>query len=74
MNVAQQKWLQESMRMQLEEKLMTKLQSSKVRLIIDLVVDDPQEAKPYTAKEKAEALMTTNPEVKELVKDFGLDV
>ena len=74
MNTAQQQWLQESMRSQLEEKLMRKLQSSKVKLIIDLAVDEPKEAVPYTAKEKAEALMTTNPEVKELIKDFGLDV
>ena len=73
-NVAQQKWLQESMRSQLEEKLMAKIQSSKIRLLIDITEDDPKEAVPYTAKEKAEALMTTNPEVKNLVTDFGLDV
>ena len=73
-NAAQQKWLQESMRTSLEDKLMKKLQSSKIRLIIGLVEDDPKEAVPYTAKEKAEALMSTNPEVKNLVTDFGLDV
>ena len=56
------------------DKLMKKLQSSKIRLIIGLVEDDPKEAVPYTAKEKAEALMSTNPEVKNLVTDFGLDV
>jgi len=73
-NVAQQRWLQESMRSQLEEKLMAKIQSSKIRLLIGITEDDPKEAVPYTAKEKAEALMTTNPEVKNLVTDFGLDV
>jgi hypothetical protein len=50
------------------------LQSSKVKLIIDRAVDEPKAAVASTAMEKAEALMTSNPEVQQLIKDFGRDV
>ena len=47
----------------------------KIYLRVEVLPDDsPQEKKIYMPGEQAEALMAENDEVKNLVKDFELDI
>ena len=72
-NTAQQKWIQDNRLRSLEGNLQKKLRSSKLRLEVGVVPIEEKEVQPYTDQEKATALMGTNGEVQNLIKDFGLE-
>ena len=72
-NTAQQKWIQDNRLRSLEGNLQKKLRSSKLRLEVGVIPVEEKEVQPYTDQEKATALMGTNGEVQNLIKDFGLE-
>ena len=47
--------------------------SSKIRLEVSVIPMEEKEVQPYTDQEKATALMGQNGELRNLVKDFGLE-
>ena len=72
-NEAQRKWIQENRLLSLEGNLQKKTGSSKIRLEVGVIPMEEKEAQPYTDQEKASALMGQNGELRNLVKDFGLE-
>ena len=72
-NLAQQKWMQDKVLRDLENKMVEYLGTGKIKLIVELLPSEEFKPTPYTSKEKAEALMKENPEVKNLVTDLKLD-
>ena len=72
-NEAQQKWIRDNSLHSLEGILQTKTKSSLLRLDVGLIPLEEKEVQPYTDQEKATALMGTNGEVQNLIKDFGLE-
>lgn len=73
MNEGQRKWVEEGVLKELETKLRRNTGSSKVILRVGVIPDEQVEEKPYMPDEQAIELINSNPEVKNLVKDFGLD-
>lgn len=73
LNLAQEKWIREKQLHALEGNLQKKARSSKLRLELEVAPREEQELQPYTDQEKATALMEQNGEVKNMVKDFGLE-
>jgi len=75
MNESQKKWIEEKIHSELEASLRQSTSSSKVKLLIEAPAeDDSSGAVPYTPKEKAQALISENEQVRNLVKDLNLDV
>ena len=74
MNVPQKQWIEDKILREIEGKVIQGVGSTKVRVLVDVTPDEQVEAKPYTAKEKAEALMQQNAEVKNIIQDLNLDV
>lgn len=72
-NLAQQQWVEQNLLHQLEARLVQLSGSRKLKLTVSVQPDEQVEAKPYMPEEKAIELMRTNPEVKNLVRDFDLD-
>ena len=72
-NTAQQKWIQDNRLRSLEGNLQSKVKSSKLRLEVGVIPMEEKEIQPYTDQEKATALMGSNGEVQNLIKDFGLE-
>ena len=72
-NEAQQKWIRENSLRSLEGILQTKTGAAKLRLEVGVVPMEEKEVQPYTDQEKATALMGTNGEVQNFIKDFGLE-
>jgi len=72
-NIAQQGWIKEKLLHSLEGYLQEKSGSSKLRLEVDVKPQEETETKPYTDQEKATDLMGQNGELRNLVKDFGLE-
>ena len=58
----------------MESKMRRSLGSAKLRLEILVTPDEEVKKVNYTQQEQAQALMKDNPEVKNLVTDFGLDI
>ena len=73
-NESQQKWIQEKLLRDLESKLCDIAGSRKLKLIVSVVPDTEVKAKPYMPEDKAKELMKKNDDVKNLVKDFDLDI
>ena len=74
-NEAQKTWVESKMLHDLEGNLRVILQSMKVYLRVEVAPDDsPQEKKIYMPSEQATVLMNENDEVKNLIKDFVLDI
>ena len=73
-NLAQKKWVEEVLLRELEGKLQKALNSSKLRLNVEVIPEEQVEKKIYMPQDKAKVIMSENEEVKNLVKDFGLDV
>ena len=69
----QRKWIQENRLLSLEGNLQKKTGSSKIRLEVGVIPMEEKEVQPYTDQEKATALMGQNGELRNLVKDFGLE-
>ena len=72
-NEAQRKWIQENRLLSLEGNLQKKTGSSRIRLEVGVIPMEEKEVQPYTDQEKATALMGENGELRNLVKDFGLE-
>ena len=73
-NEAQKDWVESKLLHDLEGRFRTIVGSSKVYLRVDVTPDDAPKPKIYMPSEKAKELMSENDEVKNLVKDFGLDI
>ena len=71
---AQRDWIAEKKLRELEERFSKILDCSRIRLIPDVLPEEAQEKKIYMPVEKAQDLMSRNPEVAELVKDLALDI
>ena len=74
-NEAQKDWVESKLLHDLEGNFRKLVGSMKIYLRVEVLPDDaPQEKKIYMPGEQAEALMAQNDEVKNLVKDFELDI
>ena len=74
-NEAQKEWVESKLLHDLEGRYRTLVGSLKVSLRVAVVPDDAvQEKKAYMPSEQAGVLMKENDEVKNLVKDLGLDI
>lgn len=73
-NEAQKRWIEEKMLHELEGRFRKLTDSTKVRLNPAVIPEDEQEKVIYMPTEKAEDLISKNPEVRDLVTDLGLDI
>ena len=74
-NEAQKDWVESKLLHELEGRYRGILGSMKVYLRVDVMPDDsPEQKVVYMPGEKAKVLMGENTEVKNLVKDLGLDI
>ncbi len=73
-NAAQRDWIQAKPLKEMEARFQ-QLTASAIRLRVDVVAEEENTApKVYMPSEKAKDLMDQNDQVRDLVKDFGLDV
>ncbi len=72
-NEAQREWIQTKLLSKLELSMRNLLGTSKVRIEVN-VAETPVQDKAYTDEEKAKEIMDSNPEVKELIIDLGLEI
>ena len=73
-NKAQKDWVESNLLHELEGDFRNIVESSKVYLRVDMIPDDAPQPKIYMPSDKAKELMADNDEVKNLVKDLGLDI
>ncbi|MGN1212276.1 MAG: DNA polymerase III subunit gamma/tau [Candidatus Cryptobacteroides sp.] len=73
-NVAQRDWIREKCLHEMEGAIRKLSHSSRLLLRVDVSVDENAGQEAYMPGEKAKKLMEENPEVKNLVKDLGLDI
>ena len=73
-NEAQKRWIEEKMLHELEGRFRKLTDSTKVRLNPAVIPEEEQEKVIYMPTEKAEDLISKNPEVRDLVTDLGLDI
>lgn len=71
-NIAQRDWIREKRLNELEGHFQ-RITGSDIRLAVDVDEDEEVEVKPYLPSEKAEDLVKQNTEIKDLVKDLGLE-
>ncbi len=72
-NLSQKKWIEERLLRDLEKNLCRLAGSGKVRISVEVLPEEDAPKKAYMPSEQAVDLMNQNPEVRDLVKDFGLD-
>lgn len=73
-NEAQKEWVESKLLHDLEGSYRKIVGSMKVYLRVSVTQDTVEHKKIYMPSEKAKELMSENDEVKNLVKDFGLDI
>ncbi len=73
-NEAQKEWVESKLLHDLEGSYRKIVGSMKVYLSVSVTQDTVEHKKIYMPSEKAKELMSENDEVKNLVKDFGLDI
>ena len=74
-NEAQKDWVESKLLHELEGRYRSLVGSQKVYLRVDVAPDNaPEQKKVYMPGEQAKELMAQNDEVKNLVKDFELDI
>ena len=74
-NEAQKEWVESKLLYDLESNFRSLLGSAKINLRVSIEPDEPTAPrKAYMPSEQAKELMDENTEVKNLVKDFGLDI
>lgn len=71
---AQRSWIADKKLRELEERFQKLVNCSRVRLEPGVLPEEQQEDKKYMPVEKAQDLMSRNPEVAGLIKDLGLDI
>lgn len=74
LNPSQKTWVEQELLRELEAKMQKSLQTSKLRLSVEVTPEETVEKKIYMPADKAKVLISENEEVKNLVKDFDLDV
>ncbi|MBR4809442.1 MAG: DNA polymerase III subunit gamma/tau [Bacteroidales bacterium] len=74
MNKAQCDWIAKHKLRELEDAFCAMLDCRNIRLCPTVIPEEQQENKIYMPQEKAQDLMSRNPEVNELVKDLALDI
>lgn len=74
MNVAQKDWIESKLLHELEKSFRNLTGSDKVYLRVSVIPDSEVKQTVYMPSEQARDLMSKNEEVKNLVKDFELDV
>ena len=72
-NLSQKKWIEDRLLHDLEKNLCRLAGSGKVRICVEVLPEEAAPKKAYMPSEQAVDLMNQNPEVRDLVKDFGLD-
>ena len=72
-NEAQKKWIEDGLLRNMETAFAGILGSGKVHLFVTVKPSEEIAHKVYMPAEKAQELMSANPEVMNLVKDLGLD-
>ncbi len=72
-NDAQKRWIDSGPRRKMENALNGMLSTSCIRITVTLQPDEEGGPKIYLPSEKAKVLIDSNPEVRDLVKDLGLD-
>ena len=73
-NESQKEWVESKLLHELEGNFRKIVGSPKVYLRVDVIPDEAHIPKVYMPSDKAKELMADNDEVKNLVKDFGLDI
>jgi chromosomal replication initiation ATPase DnaA len=73
LNESQKKWVEERILRDLERAYNDKLGTKCIRLEVSVRPAEQTEQKIYMPEEKAQDLMGRNPEVREFIKDLGLD-
>ena len=73
LNESQKKWMEERILRDLERACNDKLGTKCIRLEVSVRPAEQTEQKIYMPEEKAQDLMGRNPEVREFIKDLGLD-
>ena len=73
-NESQKDWVESKLLHELEGNFRKLIGSSKVSLRVDVTPDDVHQPAIYMPSDKAKELMADNSEVKNLVKDLGLDI
>lgn len=73
LNESQKTWIEQNLLRDIEKNLCNIVGNGKIRLAVDVVPVASVETKAYMPAEQAIDLINSNPEVKDLVKDFGLD-
>lgn len=74
-NEAQKDWVESKLLHELEGRYRVLVESMKVYLRVEVAPDDaPQQKTVYMPSDQAKELMAQNDEVKNLVKDLGLDI
>ena len=73
LNESQKKWVEERILRDLERAYNDKLGTKCIRLEVSVRPSEQTEQKIYMPEEKAQDLMGRNPEVREFIKDLGLD-
>ena len=72
-NEAQKQWIEKGLLRNMENSFAEILHSGKVHLFVTVAESEEVEKKVYLPAEKAQELMNTNPEVRGLISDLGLD-
>ena len=72
-NEAQKQWIEKSILRNMENTFAGILKNGKVHLFVSVEPVDDSVRKVYLPAEKAQELMNTNPEVRGLISDLGLD-
>ena len=73
-NEAQKKWIEEQKLRDLEDRFCNLADCRKIRLMPTVAPVEEEESRIYMPGEKAEDLMSKNPEVRDLVIDLGLEI
>ena len=72
-NDAQKKWIEERILRELEKEYNSMLDTGCIRLEVSVRPEEEVQQRIYMPEEKAQDLMENNPEVRDLIRDLGLD-
>lgn len=73
-NESQKKWIESRLLRDIEQGLCSMAKSKKLRVAVDVKPQEQMQKRAYMPEEQASDLMQSNPEVRNLVKDFDLNI
>ncbi len=73
LNESQKQWIEQKLLRNLETNFCERVKCGKIRLFVEVTAVETVEKKSYMPAEQAIDLINSNPEVRSLVQDFGLD-